>query len=205
MNIYEIAKTMTKEEFLSNRELTGCSGCPYECGLFYTEDYCKDNCHTHNCEECWTNILEKENIKFIEKADDEKVLDKHLEIQKKIIEDLRVVKRMCDSYDLDCCECSFYKSGECILKLNNEKVFNSCFKDELDKIEERFFDMTEEKINIYEVEHAQGGKRYDFISDEELKVNDFVVCNTCMGKSYGVVKAIKTGRDNSYKKCKKLR
>ena len=43
MNIYEIAKTMTKEEFLSNRKLTDCSGCPYQCGLSYTEDYCTDN------------------------------------------------------------------------------------------------------------------------------------------------------------------
>lgn len=43
-------------------------------------------------------------------------------------------------------------------------------------------------IKVYLVEHQAGGKQYIFISDlENIKINDIVLCNTSMGKSYGRV------------------
>ena len=80
-----------------------------------------------------------------------------------------------------------------------EESFGGILKVAKDKLENL------DKVNIYGVEHAQGGKLYDFISDEELSIGDFVVCDTCMGKSYGVVKKIEKGVNNNHKKCKKLR
>lgn len=43
-------------------------------------------------------------------------------------------------------------------------------------------------IKVYLVEHQAGGKQYIFISDlENIKINDIVLCDTSMGKSYGRV------------------
>lgn len=49
------------------------------------------------------------------------------------------------------------------------------------------------QLKIYEVEHTPGGKLYSFISDQNLNTEDTVICDTCKGLSYGIVKNIRTG------------
>lgn len=57
INIKEVTKTMTREEFLNNRKLTNNEGCPDEYGL---KEY--DPCDDIECKECWENAVKE--IKF---------------------------------------------------------------------------------------------------------------------------------------------
>ena len=63
MNIKELAKTMTKEEFLNDKKLVYASGCPKYHGL----ENSKKSCYRINCKDCWDKALK--NIKF--KGEDE--------------------------------------------------------------------------------------------------------------------------------------
>ena len=64
---------------------------------------------------------------------------------------------------------------------------------------------------VYKVEHAVGGKQYKFISDDLLKIDDMVICDTSQGQSYGKIVDIKYIWDTEkgfnqrgYKTIKKL-
>ena len=66
-------------------------------------------------------------------------------------------------------------------------------------------------IKVYLVEHQAGGKQYVFISDlEDIKINDIVLCDTSMGRSYGRVVDISSELvpeniiDTKYKKIVKV-
>lgn len=67
------------------------------------------------------------------------------------------------------------------------------------------------KVTIYQIEHTPNGKLYDFISDDEtLCVGATVICDTCRGKQYGIVKSIKTQQLTNeelkqYKKCSHIK
>lgn len=199
MNIYEIAKQMTKKEFLNNDVLVSKNGCPYQCGLSEVRDFCKDTCFKNTCRECWEFVIDKFDIEFKR----EKEYNKKT-AQKNLIKALEDYSNLCKDNVIYCGSCVFCQDGDCMLKLGDnflpyEESFGGVLKVAKDKLENL------DKVNIYGVEHAQGGKLYDFISDEELSIGDFVVCDTCMGKSYGVVKKIEKGVNNNHKKCKKLR
>ena len=67
------------------------------------------------------------------------------------------------------------------------------------------------KVTIYQIEHTPNGKLYNFISDDEtLCVGATVICDTCRGKQYGIVKSIKTQQLTNeelkqYKKCSHIK
>ena len=194
MNIYKIAKTMTRKEFLNNEELTDISGCPYYCGLPETEKLCLEHCGKRSCRSCWKDILNKSNVVFKDEVKDEVKMD-NKQIQKNLVIALEDIRKVCSDRTLECHKCAFNRGGNCLLHLNDKHPCVRDFREELDYIEEKIDNF--DKVNIYEVEHVQGGKRYDFISNETLVENDFVVCDTCMGKSYGVVKNIRKERNNN--------
>jgi len=59
---------------------------------------------------------------------------------------------------------------------------------------------------IYKVEHQKNGKHYDFISSQLLQDDEFVVCDTCKGESYGRVaeiisKELTETEISKYKEC----
>lgn len=66
-NIIEIAKTITREEFL--REGITCWGCPDRYGLYYENSICDSD--TLGCRDCWKCAVE--NIKFKDDAEETKL------------------------------------------------------------------------------------------------------------------------------------
>ena len=66
-NIIEIAKTITREEFL--REGITCWGCPDRYGLYYENSICDSD--TLGCRDCWKCAVE--NIKFKDDAEESKL------------------------------------------------------------------------------------------------------------------------------------
>lgn len=62
------------------------------------------------------------------------------------------------------------------------------------------------QVTIYEIEHKQEGKKYYFRSSQLLQEDNFVVCDTTQGKSYGRVVGGKMlelteNETKSYKEC----
>lgn len=75
-----------------------------------------------------------------------------------------------------------FKVGEniAIVKFDTLEEFNDIFGEKL------------EDYTIYEVEHKISGKRYDFMSPHQLRIEEMVVCDTRHGYTYGKIKKVKT-------------
>ncbi|MFR2889122.1 MAG: DUF444 family protein [Clostridium butyricum] len=105
---------------------------------------------------------------------------------------------------------SFYSTsmGDRLNKEYNHKEEIHILTDE-NKVND-YLGLTKEVI-LYQIEHTPNGKLYDFISDDEtLSVGATVVCDTCRGKQYGIVKSIKTKQLTKeelkqYKKCRYIK
>ncbi len=48
------------------------------------------------------------------------------------------------------------------------------------------------RVRIYKIEHQKNGKKYDFISSQLLDCDEFVICDTKCGKSYGRIADVNT-------------
>ena len=96
------------------------------------------------------------------------------------------------------------KSGKIILKLSQ----NMHTKDEIHIPLELKFKLQEPKkrVRIYKIEHQKNGKQYDFISSQLLDCDEFVICDTKCGKSYGRIADVRTialteSEVKEYKEC----
>lgn len=69
---------------------------------------------------------------------------------------------------------------------------------EIDYINSKLIMTKKEKQIVYLVEHEPDGKRYAFKSEEILKMEQLVICDTKKGKQYGVVKGIDYENINQY-------
>jgi len=62
------------------------------------------------------------------------------------------------------------------------------------------------RVRIYKIEHQKNGKQYDFISSQLLDCDEFVICDTECGKSYGIIVDAETrelteSEIKQYKEC----
>lgn len=199
MNIYNISKTMSREDFLNNEEYTDSNGCPFHCGVIGIEEECIGKCSTRTCKECWEKELRKIDIKF--KGEDDMVKT-NIDKQRELFQALKQAKNLCNQLDCEGCMLHNNIENECMLKIDNVKVFKPDFIKKINKIESRLNDLN--KVKIYKVEHCLNGKLYKFISEDDLNVGDFVVCDTIKGRTYGVVKEIEICENNNYKKCERV-
>lgn len=86
-----------------------------------------------------------------------------------------------------------------ILKDNKAALeFANNILKEIDYINSKLIMTKKEKKIVYLVEHEPDGKRYSFKSEEILKVDQLVICDTKKGKQYGVVKGIDYENINQY-------
>jgi len=60
------------------------------------------------------------------------------------------------------------------------------------------------RVRIYKIEHQKNGKKYDFISSQLLDCDEFVICDTKCGKSYGRIANVNTREltESEYKQYK---
>lgn len=65
---------------------------------------------------------------------------------------------------------------------------------------------SKKRVRIYKIEHQKNGKQYDFISSQLLDCDEFVICDTKCGKSYGRIADVRTialteTEISNYKEC----
>lgn len=182
MKFKKITQTMTRKEFLENE--AGACSCPEKFG--FKNEY-EHNCSGINCEECWTKIINENNIKFKnDKTEEENVIDA-----------LKVVKDFCNDKEL-CIGCKFDLFGECQITKTLDHVPSFFEIAELEKI-------IKPQVIIYKVEHSKGGKQYTFIADEDLPIGTMVICDTKYGQSYGKIVDAFKGVDDGNKKCWRIK
>lgn len=179
MDFEKITQVMTKEEFLNDRKLTNRSGCPNNYGLKNVK-----SCGDVPCKDCWKQAIEKGNVKF--KSDKSK--------EQNVIDALNVIRNYCRKKV--CEKCDFGGNNNCTIS----KFLGDSWSPvgwEIEEIENSI----KSKIVIYKVEHSKNGKRYTFISDEDLPVGTIVICNTKYGQTYGKIVDKFKGVDDGNKKC----
>lgn len=180
MNFEKIKQTMTREEFLENE--AGACSCPEKFGF---KNKYEHNCTEISCKECWTKIINENNIKFKGDATEEQ----------KVIDALKVVQNYCNGKA--CCDCGLYSANNkgCNIRRSLKSAAPAGW--EIKELENAI----KPQVVIYKVEHSKGGKQYTFITDEDLPIGTMVICDTKYGQSYGKIVDIFKGVDDGNKKC----
>lgn len=184
MKFKKITQTMTRKEFLENE--AGACSCPEKFG--FKNEY-EHNCSGINCEECWTKIINENNIKFKnDKTEEENVIDA-----------LKVVKNYCD--EKHCDKCDFGKNvSVCTISTFLGDGWTPAGW-EIEELENAI----KPQVVIYKVEHSKGGKQYTFIADEDLPIGTMVICDTKYGQTYGKIVDWFKGVDDGNKKCWRIK
>lgn len=187
MNLKELVKTMTREEFLNNRRLTDKEGCPTKYGL-----KCKKPCDGVKCKKCWSKAVK--DIKF--KGEDEmKKFNWEIESEPKestpepkelftfqeVIANIKDDEKYISKSKIYCLETIEKTSGYF-------KFTGQLKPDRLVVDHDRTFYKEELKHTyvIHKVKHTPEGTPNSYRNPKiEEAINDNVICNTEKGKIYG--------------------
>lgn len=187
MNYFErLRKTITKEDFLNSNIVN--EVCVMSNNLIKD----KDCINYKDCKECWSNAIIKNQIEFKDSTD-----QKPLEFVKA----LKGIRNYCIEHKtpFGCEGCKLDDNGMCMIGLVVDKDGGLIF--DIDSIEELEEQITAPREIIYSIEHCINGKLYDFVSEEQLEVNDIVCCSTAKGVTYGRIKKIRKDINKNYKEC----